>query len=216
MIVNLNLHGKNVVVVGGGREALKRIDSLLGEQCKITLISDAVDSRIAALAKKKKIRLEKQKIQDLKFFAAYRPDLVITATDDYTLNQRILSHAKKKKIMAYSSDDPESSDFANLATVNVEGTVRIAVFTGGKSPTMAKMLKAKIGKNIKTLVSREDIDRIKIQEAVRTLAKKKISSPKDRKAFLADLLNDKKIKQLIKDGMLKEAEKRSVTMLRDL
>ena len=89
MIVNLNLRDKKIIVVGGGREALKRIESLSGEQCRITVISDAVDSKIAAMAEGKEIRLVMQRVGDMRFFALYRPDLVITATNDSKLNQKI-------------------------------------------------------------------------------------------------------------------------------
>lgn len=215
MIVNLNLHGKNVVVAGGGNEALKRIEMMKGEQCKITVISETTSPRIDRMVENGKINLERQKIQDLGFFTRYKPDLVITATDDGKLNQRITTYARKKHVMVYSSDSPESSDYANLAVIDVEGTVQIAVFTGGKSPAMAKKLKAQIRRNIKGIVSSEDISLIKIQEVARRLAKEKIHSQKDRKAFLTDVMGDKRIKQLIKDGMLKKAENRAIAMLRD-
>lgn len=216
MIVNLNLRGRSVVVVGGGGEALKRIRALLGEQCsRITVVSDAADPRIGALAKEKRIELEEQRVQDMGFFARHIPDLVITTTDDRALNQKIVSHARKKRIMAYSSDDPESSDFANLAVVDVEDAVRIAIFTGGESPAVAKKLKTLIRRDIKRIVPTEYIGQIKVQRAARRLAKEKISSHRDRRAFLASLMGDKEIEQLIKDGMLKKAESRAVTILGD-
>lgn len=215
MIVNLNLRGKNVIIVGGGNEAVKRIEMMAGEQCKITVMSEVTSPKIDKMANDGKINLERQKIQDLGFFARYKPDLVITTTDDHELNQAIVSHAKKKHVLVYSSDSPESSDYANLAVIDVENTVQVAVFTGGKSPAMAKKLKAHIGRNINEVVSSEDINLIKIQETARMQAKEKIHSQKDRKAFLADVMTDKRIKQLIKDGMLKKAENRAIAMLRD-
>jgi siroheme synthase-like protein len=122
MIVNLNLHAKTVIVIGGGNEAQKRINSLLKQGCEIIVISDSVNLQINKLAKVKKIKLIKQKIQDTKFISKFKPNLIITATNDKNLNQRIINAAKKNKIIAYSSDNPEGSDFSNPAMIDFEGT----------------------------------------------------------------------------------------------
>jgi len=67
MIVDLNLHGKTVIVIGGGNEAQKRINSLINQDCKILVISDSINSQINKLVKTKKIKFNKQKIHDKKF-----------------------------------------------------------------------------------------------------------------------------------------------------
>jgi len=72
MIVDLNLHGKTVIVIGGGNEAQKRINSLLKQGCEILVISDSVNSQINKLVKTKKIKLKKQKIQDTKFISKFK------------------------------------------------------------------------------------------------------------------------------------------------
>ena len=56
---------------------------------------------------------------------------------------------------------------------------------------------------------------IKIQDIARNLAKEKIPSQKDRKDFLAGIIKDRKIKQLIKDRMFDKAEDRVIAMLGD-
>jgi precorrin-2 dehydrogenase/sirohydrochlorin ferrochelatase len=61
MIVDLNLHDKKVVVIGGGNEAQKRINSLLKQDCEILVISSSVNPKINKLVKAKKIKLKKQK-----------------------------------------------------------------------------------------------------------------------------------------------------------
>ena len=215
MIINLNLKGKNVIIIGGGNESLKRIKSLLGEGCKITIISKEASPDIRRIAADGKAKLELQNVQDMKFFTKYKPDLVITTTNEYELNQKIICHAKGKKIMAYSSDSPESSDYANLAVADIGDMVHVAVFTGGKSPAMAKKLLARIRNNMPDMISDNDMIQIKIQDIARNLAKEKIPSQKDRKAFLAGIIKDRKIKQLIKDRMFDKAEDRVIAMLGD-
>jgi len=96
MIVNLNLHDKRVIVIGGGNEAQKRINSLLKQDCEIIVISDSVNPQINQLSKAKKIKLKRQKIQDTKFILKLKPDMIITTTNNKKINQKIINSAKKK------------------------------------------------------------------------------------------------------------------------
>lgn len=215
MIINLNLHGKLVIVLGGGNEALKRINSLLKEDCQILVISSAINNQIKMLVKNKKIEFKKQKIQNSSILSIYKPYMIITTTNDKRFNQKIINYAKNKKIIAYSSDNAELSDFANLAIINFENTIQIAIFTGGKSPAMSKKLKIESEKIFKKIITKEDIGQIKIQNIAREYAKNMILTQKERKMYLSSIMNDKEIKQLIKDDQLKRAEKRAITILRN-
>ena len=215
MIINLNLHGRLVIVLGGGNESLKRINSLLKEDCQILVISNVINNQIKMLVKNKKIEFKKQKIQSPSELSIYKPYMIITTTNDKKLNQKIINYAKSKKIITYSADNAELSDFANLAIINFENAIQIAIFTGGKSPAMSKKLKIEAEKIFKKIITKEDIDHIKIQNIAREHAKNMILTQKERKMYLSSIMNDKEIKQLIKDDQLKRAEKRAITILRN-
>jgi precorrin-2 dehydrogenase/sirohydrochlorin ferrochelatase len=215
MIVDLNLQNKKVIVIGGGKEAQKRINSLLTQECEIVVISDSVNSQINKLVKTKKIRLKKQKIQDTKFLLQFKPNLIITTTDDKELNQKIINTAKKKKIIVYSSDNPEESDFSNPAIINFENMIQIAIFTGGRSPAMSKKIKTESENIFKKIITKEDIANIKIQKIVRKLAKEIIPTQDQRREYLRSIMTDNEIDQLIKDGQMRKAEKRAITILRN-
>jgi len=215
VIINLNLHGRLVIVLGGGNEALKRINSLLKEDGQILVISNVINNQIKMLVKNKKIEFKKQKIQSPAELSIYKPYMIITTTKDKKLNQKVINHAKSKKIIAYSADNAELSDFANLAIINFENVIQIAIFTGGKSPAMSKKLKIEAEKIFKKIITKEDIGHIKIQNIAREHAKNMILTQKERKMYLSSIMNDKEIKQLIKDDQLKRAEKRAITILRN-
>ena len=215
MIIHLNLQGRLVIVIGGGNEALKRINSLLEEKCQILVISNELNSQIKTLVKSKKIKFKKQKIQNSDILSIYKPYMVITTTNDKKLNQKIINDAKNKKIIAYSSDNPELSDFANPAIIDFENIIKIAIFTGGKSPAMSKKLRIESEKIFKKIITKEDIGQIKIQNIAREHAKNTISTQNERKMYLSSIMGDKEIKRLIKDGQLKRAEKRAITILRN-
>ena len=215
MIVDLNIHDKTVIVIGGGKEAQKRINSLLKQDCKITVISDSINTEITKLLKAKKIKFEKQRIKDVKFISKFKPDLIITTTNDKKMNQNIINAAKKKKIITYSSDNPEDSDFSNPAIIDLESTIQIAIFTGGQSPIMSKKIKAKSEEIFKKIISKEDIAQVKIQNIARKLAKEMIHTQTQRREYLHSIMADNDIDQLIKDGQMKKAEKRAITILRN-
>jgi len=215
MIVDLNLHEKTVIVIGGGNEAQKRINSLLKQDCKIIVISDSVNSQISKLVKAKKIKLKKQKIHDTKFISKFKPNMIITTTNNKNLNQKIINSAKKSKIIAYSSDNPEDSDFSNPAIIDFENTIQIAIFTGGRSPAMSKKIRIQSEKIFKKIITKEDIAQIKIQKIARKLAKQSIHTQVQRREYLHSIMVDNKIEELIKDGQLKKAERRAITILRN-
>ena len=216
MIVDLNLKENLVIVVGGGAEGLKKVNSLLTQSCKILVISDKINTQIAKYVKEKKIKFKKVKLKNPSFLSKYKPFLVMATTDDKQLNRKILEKAKKMRCYVYAADDPEVSDFSHPSVINIEDTIQIAISTGGKSPAMARKLRIQAEKVFKKIVDKEDIYQIKLQEIARNAAKKKIPTQKERKIFLYSVLNDKKIKQLIKDEKLQKAQNRAMLMLRQL
>lgn len=214
MIVDLNLKGNLVIVVGGGDEGFKKVNSLLTQDCKILLISDKVNTQLSNCIKQKKIDFEKTKLKDAGFLSKYKPFLVMATTNDRQLNRKIIQKAKKMKCYVYASDDPEVSDFAHPSVINIEDTVQIAISTGGKSPAMARKLRLQTEKIFKKIIKKEDIYQIKLQQIARDKAKKTIPTQIERKKFLYSVLNDKTIKQLLKDNNLKKAQRRAMLILR--
>ena len=214
MIIDLNLQSKKIIIVGGGNEAQKRINSLLKQECDITVIADSINSQINKLTKTKKIKVIKQKVTDTKFISKLKPNLIITTTNDKKVNQKIINAAKKKGIIVYSSDNPEDSDFSNPAIIDFENMVQVAIFTGGKSPAMSKKIKEKSEKALKKIITKEDIRQIKIQKMARKLSKEIIATQEQRRECLRSIMSDNEIDQLIKDGQVKKAEKRAITILR--
>lgn len=213
MIVDLHLKGNLVIVVGGGIEALKKVESLLTQDCKILVLSDKFLTKLLNYKKQKKIDIKKIKLKDASFLSTYKPFLVMASTDDKELNRKIVKKAKKMNSYAYASDDPEASDFSHPSIINIADTVQIAVSTGGRSPVMSKKIKQEAEKIFKKVIKKEDIYHIQLQEIARKAAKRVISTQKERKKFLYSVINDKEIKQLIKEKKLEKAENRAMLML---
>ena len=80
---------------------------------------------------------------------------------------------------------------------------------------MSKKIKNKSEKFFKKIITKQDISQIKIQKIARNLAKEIIPTQIQRKAYLQNIMNDKKIEELIKDNQIKKAEKRAVAILKN-
>ena len=67
MIVDLNLIGKRVLVVGGGNESSRKVEALLSQQCDIVVVAEKVEKSIKRYADAGKIILELRKIKNIDF-----------------------------------------------------------------------------------------------------------------------------------------------------
>ena len=215
LIIDLHLNGKTVIIVGAGNEALKRIKLLQNEGCKIIVIGEKPNSEITKLSKTKKIIFKKIKITSSLFLKTYKPFLVIASTTDSSLNQKIIETAKKMKILAYASDSPDSSDISYLSLIDIKKTIKIGISTNGGSPIMAKKIKSNVEKCVQKNISDEDIELIKIQKFARTESKKYILIQTERKKFLYELMNDRRVKELLKDGKYKAIQTTIKKMVKD-
>jgi len=215
LIVDLHLKGNLVIVVGSGNEGMKKVNSLFTQDCKILVISNKSNSQIEKYVKQGKIQFKKTKLKDATFLSKYKPYLVMATTSDMTLNRKIVEKAKRIKSYAYASDDPEVSDFAHPSVINIADTVQVAVSTGGSSPAMARKIRLKMESFLKKNISDEDIYQIKLQKFARFEAKKVISIQLDRKKFLYSVMNDKHVKELLKEGKYKMTQIRVKKMLKE-
>ena len=215
LIVDLHLNGKLVIVIGSGNEGMKKVSSLLTQDCEILVVSNSSNSQLEKHVKQGRIEFKKMKLNDANFLSNYKPYLVMATTNDRALNRKIVEKARKMKSYAYASDDPEVSDFAHPSVINVADTVQIAISTGGSSPAMARKIKLKAESYFKKNISNEEILQIRLQKFARAEAKLIIKTQLERKKFLYGILNDKHVKELLKDEKYKQAQTRVKTILNE-
>ena len=215
LIVDLHLKGNLAIVVGSGNEGMKKVASLLTQDCRILVISNNSNAQIEKYVKQGKIEFKKTKLKDDIFLSKYKPYLVMATTNDKVLNQKIVQKARKMKSYAYASDDPEISDFAHPSVINIADTLQVAISTGGSSPAMARKIKIKTESFLKKNISSDDILQIKLQKFARLEAKQVLSTQLDRKKFLYAVMNDKQVKGLLKEGKYKIAQVQVRKILRE-
>jgi len=211
VIIDLKLGGKNIMVIGGGAEAYRKLQSILDSGAKIWVISRDFSEEVQKLGEQKRVALLKTGIKDAQAFVdslSPKPFMVLAVTNNGALNAELVKAAKYYDCMVYSVDDPAQSDFILPAVAHV-GDVKIAVSTSGKSPAMARVLRERIEK----MVTPRDLLEIELQEKVRTALKTTASDPKMRSKMLYDILNSVEIKKALSEGKLAEAETLAITLI---
>ena len=214
MIVDLNLNGKNVLVIGGGVEGYRKVRGLLGQNCKITVVTDRTNSNLRTLSDEGKISLIKQKITDTNVLDNFKDVfLVLAATDDKDLNRKIVEKGRLFRSFVYAADDPDVSDFSYASVINIEGTMQVAISTYGKSPIMARRLRIKAERILRRTIKHSDIENTKLQEFARNAARPRIKTVTERKRYLYSLINNKNIQTLINENKIEEAKVAAIEVL---
>lgn len=158
--VNLNLVGRPVLVVGGGRIALRKVQQLLAAGGDVTVLAPQVVDDFSDLPVT--VLHREYAPGDVAHFR-----LVITATGDTVVDQLIYDECESLGIWVNSADDPDRCAFTLPATLR-RGSLMVTVSTGGASPALASWLRSHlelaIGPEFAEVVSRLAIERARIHE----------------------------------------------------
>ena len=214
MLVDLNLNGKQVIIIGGGTEGLRKLRGLEDQNCEIILITSRLNKVIKRLQDGGKLSLRKEYVRDTSFLVDYKnPFLVLACTNNKLLNRAIAREASLKGALSYAVDDPSVSDFSYASIINIEGILQIAISTSGKSPIVARRFRIKAERVLRRLISKSDIENIRLQEAARKMIRSKIPTVSERKEFLYSIINNASIQKLIKENRIDDARQELVALI---
>jgi precorrin-2 dehydrogenase / sirohydrochlorin ferrochelatase len=134
--IMLDLTDVPVLVVGGGRIALRKVEGLLKARAAVTVVAPSVVPELRNLPVRVVERgFESDDLDGVR--------LVITATDVPNVNATVAGEATLRGIWVNSADDPANCTFT-LPAVARDGDVTVAVGTGGASPALASHLRGEI------------------------------------------------------------------------
>jgi precorrin-2 dehydrogenase / sirohydrochlorin ferrochelatase len=214
LIVDLNLDGKYVIVIGGGTEGVRKVRGLLGQNCKIIVISNRFNRYLLNLDKGGKIQVVKAKLKDANILDDYKnPFLILAATNDKSLNRNLVDKGRQMGSFVYAADDPLYSDFSYASIINIEGIMQVAISTSGRSPIMARKVRIKAERILRRVIKRSDIENTKLQEFARIAAKPKIKTVDKRREFLYSIIHDEQIQNLIKEDRFEDAKSTTLKLL---
>lgn len=135
--VFLDVEGRNVLIIGGGSVSARKAEALLRCGARVTVVAPQIADETAQLAGISILR-KRYDVSDLDDRA-----LVIAATDDADLNARIATVCRERGVFVNVVDATELCDFIVPAVIE-QGSVQIAVSTGGRSPALARALKREL------------------------------------------------------------------------
>ncbi|WP_295722865.1 bifunctional precorrin-2 dehydrogenase/sirohydrochlorin ferrochelatase [uncultured Methanobrevibacter sp.] len=202
---------KNVFILGTGEVALRRAAKFLDKGANVKLAGDSLDADILTKgAKLVKIHTDKSgdNHQNSDFFnenknivkvEVEKSDIVVIATEDYALADYVSSISHNK--LVNRADDPLDGNII-VPTSFYIGDVEFSIYTGGKSPLMAKYLR----KKIQNIITDRDILEIELQNYGRELLKNNVKSSKRRREILYELLDNQKIIKLLDEENLSQAK----------
>ena len=139
--VSIDLNNKNVLVIGAGKIALRKITTLLNYNCNIIVITkEILEEKFLELEKNNKIKIFKNQEFEEKFLENIF--LVITATDNEILNKGISQLCMSKNILV---NNVTSKDDMNVRFMSIyeKDDIQIAISANG-NPKKAVEIKNKI------------------------------------------------------------------------
>jgi uroporphyrin-III C-methyltransferase / precorrin-2 dehydrogenase / sirohydrochlorin ferrochelatase len=135
--VAIKLKDRPVIVVGGGKVAFRKIQNFLEAGARVHVIAPALDPRVMDQYKENKITWAQRPVEDADIQNA---DLIVSATNDKTVNDHVSRLSQKMGIPVNVVDQPHISNFISPAVIRSEEAI-IAVYTDGKDPVLSRDLK---------------------------------------------------------------------------
>lgn len=138
--IALDLRGRRVLVVGGGLVAERKVQGLLAAGAAVTVVSPTLTDGLMTLVSEDRVRHAAHAWHpfDLSGFT-----LVFAATDDRAVNALVAGEGRRQGVWVNAADDPSHCDFILPAVVR-RGDLVVAVTTGGRSPTLARLVREEL------------------------------------------------------------------------
>jgi uroporphyrin-III C-methyltransferase / precorrin-2 dehydrogenase / sirohydrochlorin ferrochelatase len=138
--VFLKLEGRSCLVVGGGKVAARKVAMLLRAGAKISLVAPALCDELEKLRESGRILYTGRTFRDEDIDGMV---LVIAATDNESVNRQVSVVADSHRIPVNVVDTPTLCSFIVPSLVD-RSPVQVAVSTGGASPVLARLLRARL------------------------------------------------------------------------
>ncbi len=196
----IDLKNKNCLVVGAGEVAARKVELLCKAGATVTVIAPIICNNVQQLTSS----YPHLEIIKRNFACAdiNQQRLIISATNKPDINALVAATAQQKNIPVNVVDNPELCSFIVPAIID-RSPVIAAVSSGGASPVLARLLRAKLESLIPPAFGRM----AKLAEKYRSLVKQNINPPAQRRIFWEKVLQGS-IAELFYSGKEAEAEAR--------
>ena len=139
--VSIDINNKNILVIGAGKIALRKVETLLNYNCNIIVITkDILEEKFLELEKNNKIKILKNQEFEEKFLENIF--LVVVATDNEVLNKNISQLCMNKNILVNNITSKNDMNL-RFASIYEKDDIQIAISANG-NPKKAVEIKNKI------------------------------------------------------------------------
>jgi uroporphyrin-III C-methyltransferase/precorrin-2 dehydrogenase/sirohydrochlorin ferrochelatase len=193
----LNVKGTPALVVGGGFLAARKADLLLRAGCKLTVLAPTLGEELARLAETHDFQ---HKTGELTAADLTGCRVVFGCSHETAINQKLRQLATEAGILVNVTDEPESCDFIMPAVVD-RSPLLVAVASGGASPILTRMLKARFETQIPAAYGRL----AEFAGNYRQRLKQLVPNMTHRRRFWEDVI-DGPVAEHVYSGQMAEAE----------
>lgn len=175
----LDVTGRRCVVVGGGSVGHEKAAGLVACGAHVTVVSPTLQDAFSALG----VEWVARRYRRSDLTGAF---LVIAATSDRSVNERVHRDAEARGMLCNVADVPELCNFI-LPAVHREGPIAVAVSTGGASPALAKRLRTEIARLV-TPVHAELAEELL---ALRPAVKERFATYEERRDYFEEIVQER-------------------------
>lgn len=187
----LEIEGRDVVVVGGGAVAARKVDSLLRHGARVRVIAPDLHDSLSKQIDSKRINWSEKRFEPSDADGAFA---IFAATNDPKVNAEVAVAGRERGALVSVADDSARSDFQLGAVIEKRGVV-VAIATGGKSPAASRVIRDRIDASL----TDDLLDLVEMLGELRTAAKRDLSTDAERKAFFDAILSSE-VPELLRRG----------------
>ena len=136
----VDLQGKKALVVGGGKVAQRKIETLLEHGATVQVVAKELTASLEELRRAGRIEFLGEEFSETFVDGVF---VVFAATDDASLNRRVSRTAQQRSLLVNAVDQPADCNFI-VPSVLSRGDLVIAVSTSGKSPAFARKVRVEL------------------------------------------------------------------------
>lgn len=134
------LNNRPVLVVGGGKVAARKIDALIQKGARVQVVAKTLCPSLQKAREENALHYLGETFDESQLDAVF---LVIAATDDSLLNQRIFQAAERAKKLCNVVDSPDLCSFTTPAVVD-RSPLQIAISSNGAAPVLTRLWREKL------------------------------------------------------------------------
>jgi len=176
----LKVADRPCLVVGGGKVAARKIQQLQRAGGRVTVVSPRSCDEVLAYADAGSVTYIHRDFQDEDLDGMV---LAIAATSNHAVNRHIAELADRQRIPVNVVDSPGLCSFIVPSMVD-RSPVQVAVSTGGSSPVLARLLRARLESFIPAAYGRL----ARLVDDYRQSVKARFSNPAQRRYFWENVL----------------------------